>query len=194
MAIRKVRGAPTGSEIPFGTRVVDLGNDKNGKPQTTLVVEWKAEGGAIKKASRLPPSLMVFRDALVDALLEHGSDLKPFADGPTVRAVNDDQIWAEFNQRYPADGDTTEKRHLARRKAYGRCVKSAQNMRMIGLKVVDDVTMIWLIEPESKTATARDSSRNSVQRCPVPMSVAQDRQDNSLGCVLSVPVHKGANA
>jgi alpha-L-arabinofuranosidase len=29
------RRAPTGSEIPFGIRVVDLGNDKNGKPQTT---------------------------------------------------------------------------------------------------------------------------------------------------------------
>jgi hypothetical protein len=86
-----VRGAATGSEIPFDVRVVDLGVGKCGRAQNTLVVEWRSEGGALKKAAgkKQPKSATVFLDALFNVLVEHGADFCPYAaseiDGPTLR-------------------------------------------------------------------------------------------------------------
>jgi hypothetical protein len=151
MAIRKVRGAPTGSEVPFGIKVVDLGADKNGNQQSTLIVEWKIEGAAVEKGGgeKLSPSLTLFRDALIEVLLESGIDFRPFADSAPVRAADNELIRAEFYRRYLSDGDTEKQRQEARKKAYSRAVKSAQEKRLIGVSVAGDTTMIWSIEGTS---------------------------------------------
>src|SRR6202043_582641 len=65
MAVRKMRGAPTGAEIPFRTTVVDLGTDENGNTITSLTIEWGREGATFKKddaLDRWPKPLRVFRD------------------------------------------------------------------------------------------------------------------------------------
>jgi hypothetical protein len=143
MALRKVRGAPTGSEIPFDTKVVDLGLDKNGRLQTTLVVQWKVEGAAFRKsgAEMWPRPLVGFRDALFNVLALYGSEQRPFPDGPMVCAVDTELVRAEFYKRYPADGDTEERRQDARRKAYNRSVTGAQQRQLIGVAVVGKVTL-----------------------------------------------------
>ena len=41
LAIRKVRGAPTGQEIPFQTRTVTVGENSGYGAITTLVVDWR---------------------------------------------------------------------------------------------------------------------------------------------------------
>jgi hypothetical protein len=177
MAVRKVRGAPTGSEIPFGIQIVDLGVDKNGKSQTTLVIRWKSEGASFKKpgGDPWPRNLSVLRDALSNALVEHGTDRRPFADGPIVRAVDTEHVRSEFYKRYPADGDTEEKRQAARRKAYNRAVTNAQERGLVGVAVVDQATFIWRVGPE----------RGRDQR---------DMRDTSLHSVPDVPLAEGTGA
>jgi hypothetical protein len=171
MAVRKVRGAPTGNEVPFDKKVVDLGLDKNGNPQTTLIIQWKQEGAAVKKLGTdiWPRPLHVFQTALWNVLAEHGIEQRPFSDGPVVRAVDTELVRSEFYRRYPADGDTEEKRQEARRKAYNRNLHTAQQRHLIGVAVVDKTTIIWC----AKAGSNRDPGR--------------DGQDKTLLPVLSVP-------
>jgi hypothetical protein len=53
MAIRKVRGAPTGQEIPFTMRTVTVDENKEG-PVTTLVVDWQEPAAAESMDGELP--------------------------------------------------------------------------------------------------------------------------------------------
>jgi hypothetical protein len=142
LAVRKVRGAPTGAEIPFSMRRIDV-NDS----ETTLAVEWApvAAKTAAGPRRQQPHShkAVVLHEALIEALDRHGIEHRPYSDGPTVRAVDQDIIRAEFYRRYPAEGDTDEKRQAARQKAFKRAVEQAQTSHAIGVQVAGDVTLIW---------------------------------------------------
>jgi hypothetical protein len=169
MAIRKVRGAAGGTEIPFATKVVDLGPDKNGQSQTTLVIQWKVEGSAFKAADPWALNFRVFKDALSCALADHGQEQRPFADGPMVRAVDAEHVRAEFYRLYPAEGDTEEKRQAARRKAFGRKMDGARERRLIGIAVSGSLTLVW------------------------DATVKRDGQDKTLPPVPSVPPSGSSN-
>jgi hypothetical protein len=153
MAVRKVRGAQTGTEIPFGVRVVNAGVDSDGSAETTLVIDWRPESAAVKAPrERWPPSLCVFRDALVGVLLDHGAERRPFPDGPLVRCVDRETVRSEFYRRCVVDGDTETKRQEARKKQYQRALQMAQVRKLIGVVVEGDATMVWLCSNETATA------------------------------------------
>jgi hypothetical protein len=182
MAVRKLRGAQTGSEIPFDRKVVNLGSDKNGQPQTTLVIQWKQEGAAVQKAGAdMWRPLVVFRDALFNVLVEQGIERRPFPDGPMIRAVDIELVRAEFYKRYPADGDTDAKRQDARRKAFNRNLKKAQEQRLIGVAVAGGVTSIWIAKGESNGADDRDGQDNPLSSVrSVPVAQAPETPDRSV--------------
>jgi AAA domain len=141
LAIRKVRGAPTGAELPFSMRRVETDTD------VTLAVEWAA--AEVRTTVPAPDRQrshggMVFREALIEALDKHGIEHRPYADGPIVRAVDCEQVRGEFYRRYPAEGDTDEKRQAARQKAFKRSLQQAQTDHAIGVQVEGRVTFIWL--------------------------------------------------
>jgi AAA domain len=141
LAIRKVRGAPTGAELPFSMRRVETDTD------VTLAVEWAAAEvrTTVPAADRQRShGGMVFREALIEALDKHGIEHRPYADGPIVRAVDCEQVRGEFYRRYPAEGDTDEKRQAARQKAFKRSLQQAQTDHAIGVQVEGKVTFIWL--------------------------------------------------
>jgi AAA domain-containing protein len=147
MAVRKVRGAPTGSEIPFSVRVVNAGVGQDGNAETTLVIDWHTEGAPAKAPKeKWPTSVRIFRDALIDAL-SGARPLSLAADGPTVRAVEKEAVRQAFYSRYPAEGETESQRQAARQKQFIRGVEQAQARGLIGIKVVDKAQFIWLCEP-----------------------------------------------
>lgn len=148
MAIRKMRGAPTGTEIKFGTKVVEIGTDRTGKPMTTLVIEWGGAVEPVRDRGAWPKPLRVFHHALVDALLDHGIALQPFPDGPIVRLVDRERVRDAFYAIYPADGETEDQRKNARRQAYHRSMKDAQERGLIGVKVDGETTLVWLAKDE----------------------------------------------
>jgi hypothetical protein len=83
MAIRKVRGAPTGQEIPFTMRTVTVDENKEG-PVTTLVVDWQEP--AAESMDGEPPRAKRMSDGAAIALR---ALRKTIADVGEQRTAND---------------------------------------------------------------------------------------------------------
>jgi len=86
-----------------------VGQDANGRDLTSLVVE-RFDGDAPKANKTWPPSLRVFRTALVEAVLSSGFDYK-IPSGPTVKAVDLNRVRDAFYKTYvvESDEDTTNR-------------------------------------------------------------------------------------
>ena len=154
LALRKRRGGANGQEIPFNPRVVDMGTDERGRPMTTLVIDWNAAASptAAKADIRWTKSLRLLRQALMNVLVDHGRDTRPFPDGPSVRGVDVDIVRQEFYRSYLAEGDTEAKKQDARKKAFSRASKDAQAKALIQMRVIEGATVVWLTTPENVAA------------------------------------------
>jgi hypothetical protein len=152
LAIRKNRAGPSGQEFPFRPRVVDMGTDQGGTALTTLVIDWVAQPDQSNTAAATKPkdgsgwskSLKLLQRALMAVLVESGTEQKPFPDGPTVRAVDVEIVRGEFYKSYLAEGDTPQAKQAARRQAFHRAFKEAQNRDLVGVRQTGDTTLVWL--------------------------------------------------
>jgi hypothetical protein len=79
-------------------------------------------------------------------------DMKPWADGPTVRAVADDIVRAEFYRSYLAHGATPEAKQAAKQKAYKRATHDAQASGLIGVLNIEGEAVLWLASPKDGPA------------------------------------------
>lgn len=147
LAVRKNRGGPGGRELPFCVRSVDLGTDENGEPITSLAIEWS--GHAAPPSDRhWGKSLRLLRRVLVETLADNGKDIRPFADGPMVRACDLEIVRTEFNKQYVAEGSAEQKADT-RRKAFQRAIAAAADKDLITTREVAGVQFVWLAKPES---------------------------------------------
>jgi hypothetical protein len=147
LSLRKRRSGPNGEEFAFRTKVADLGPDQHGFPITTLTIEWQAEAEIKQpKPDAWSNSLRLLRQVLMNMLADAGKDIRPFLDGPIVRAVDREIVRAEFYKSYPADGDAVAKQNV-RRQAFGRALKDAQARGLIGIREIEGVTYVWLTAP-----------------------------------------------
>jgi hypothetical protein len=150
LAVRKVRGGVVGREYAFTTETVDTGTtDQKGRPITTLKIVWSAEpapaGASGKdKKDQWTKSLRLLRKVLMSLLADCGKDLRPYADGPMVRAVDKELVRKEFYQEHPAEGDTPQKRQMAKNRAFNRSIGDAQAAGLINLREIDDIQYVWL--------------------------------------------------
>jgi hypothetical protein len=146
LAIRKVRGAPTGQEIPFRTRAVTIYENSGYDAITTLVVNWDdaqpAASAEQPKAKGWPKSLVIFKHALDKTIGDLGKRIRPFPDGPEVLAATREQVRAEFLKTYPADEPT------AKGQAFRRCEKDAVSSGLIASEEIgvpeSAATFFWL--------------------------------------------------
>ena len=149
LALRKRRGGANGEEHPFTVRNVDMGVDNRGKPMSTLVLDWGAQTPQpAAKDHRWTKSLRLLRQVLMTILADHGRDCQPYADGPTVRACDLELVRQEFYRQHPAVGDEKQKTE-ARRQAFYRAVKAAQEASLITSREVNGVLLVWLTKPEA---------------------------------------------
>jgi hypothetical protein len=86
----------------------------------------------------------LLRRVLMTILAERGRDLKPFADGPIVRAVDLELLRTEFYRQHPAIG-TDQQKAEARRKSFGRALKDAQATDLISCREVEAGQFVWLV-------------------------------------------------
>jgi hypothetical protein len=148
LALRKQRDGISGFEIPFTATTVQTGTDEDGDPITALVIDWQAEAASpTKKDQRWAKSLKLLRRILMSALVDQGKEVRPYPDGPAVRACNINVVRNEFYKQQPADG-TEKQKNDARRQAFNRAFKSAQDNDLIASREVDGVQLIWLCQPE----------------------------------------------
>jgi hypothetical protein len=141
--VRKQRDGVSGFELPFSARMVETGTDDDGDPITAPVIEWQATQQTAQADARWTPSMQLLRRVLMTVLVGTGQDVRPFLDGPLVRACDIELVRTEFYRQYPADG-TEQQKTDARRKAFGRSVRDSIARGVVASRQVDGVQFIWL--------------------------------------------------
>ena len=149
LAVRKNRAGPGGRELPFSVRSVDLGTDDNGEPITSLVIEWSAQAAPAAAADRhWGKSLRLLRRILMGLLTDNGKDVRPFPDGPMVRACDLEMVRGEFNKQYPVAEGSDRQKTDTRRKAFQRAIIGAQDKGLVAVRELGGVQLVWLAKPE----------------------------------------------
>lgn len=146
LAIRKRRGGTNGQEFPFTPKTVDMGVDQHRRSVTTLVLDWgkTAEPPKSRKDDWGKGGGKLLRQIVMSLLAECGVDLKPFADGPMVKALEVDRVRAEFFKRRHAEGDNQDAKRRAKRVAFQRAVGTAVDRGVIATRDVGGVEYVWL--------------------------------------------------
>jgi hypothetical protein len=148
-----MRDGVSGLELPFTPRDVPIGTDPDGEPETRKVIDWDEQTATKPDDAGWSKSLQLLRRILMTMLVDAGSDVTPFADGPVVRAVDLKLVRTEFYKQYPADGDTKQQQANVRRQAFGRVIKDAQAKTLIATREVDGIQLVWLVaKTEEPTA------------------------------------------
>ncbi len=143
LAVRKQRDGVSGFEIPFTARMVETGTDDDGDPVTAPIIDWQAPQQSAQADTHWTPSMQLLRRVLISTVVDCGQIVRPFPDGPEVRACDLKHVRLEFYRQYPADGSEQQIAE-ARRKAFYRSVKEAQARGVVGCREVDGVQLIWL--------------------------------------------------
>jgi hypothetical protein len=105
----------------------------------------------------------------MNVLVDHGKWTKPWANGPTVRAVDIEIIRGEFYRSHPApEGTDAVSKAAARRKAFGRAINEAKAGNLIGSWETEGITYVWLIDPAPQST----QDEMPVARAVVPPSRA----------------------
>jgi hypothetical protein len=89
----------------------------------------------------------VLRRVLMTTLVDCGENVRPFPDGPSVRACDVEAVRTEFYRQYPADG-TEKQRADARRQAFNRSIRESQARGLVASREVEGVQLIWLATTE----------------------------------------------
>jgi hypothetical protein len=143
LAIAKDRDGSQGPLTSFSLEWVELGLDDAGQPWGSMVAV--AEISTVQPGSAWPPSLSVFRQALLNALIESGFEAQPFADGPTMRVVDVERLKNAFFKTCHVESETEAGRQEARRKQFTRKLSDAQQRALVGVHVANDRTLVWLV-------------------------------------------------
>jgi hypothetical protein len=148
LALRKLREGGAGLELPFTAKPIEIGNDDDDEPVVRVVIEWSGAAAPPSDAA-WSKSLRLLRQILVAMLADAGSDVRPFANGPLVRACSLELVRAEFYKQYVVTDGTDQQKAQTRKKGFQRAIAAAQANGLIGIRLADDGTkLVWLTKPE----------------------------------------------
>src|SRR5262249_20155411 len=85
LALRKLREGGAGLELPFTAKTLNIGTDEDAEPIVRVVIDWSGQAVPASGAA-WSQSLQLLRRILMTTLADTGKDVRPFGDGPTVRA------------------------------------------------------------------------------------------------------------
>lgn len=144
LAVRKLRAGASGSEYPFGVRPAEV-ETANGETAGSLVVDWGAGVSAPKAADDWGrgKSLKLLRRIIMSLLVDLGTEIRPWADGPVVRGLAVEAVRAEFFKQAFAEGDPKAKQHT-RRMAFARAMEAANDRGLIAVREVSGTEYVWL--------------------------------------------------
>jgi len=166
LVIRKRRGGAAGEEFPFRIRVVDLGTNARGKMEKTLVIEFSTDPNAVPKTKeedwgRAKPGRHL-RKVIMSLMADHGQDIQPFPDGPTVRALKVEMVEAEFRRSYPAKAGTNKQAHNTTIKAFKRALEDAAIIKgVITTREIHGVDWVWLSRHTDEAEAASGPTENA---------------------------------
>ncbi|WP_292533531.1 helicase RepA family protein [Methylocystis sp.] len=136
----------------FGFQLVDvtIGEDADGKPIKSAVIEWtdaptKAERAS--KAKSVPPSERLLMECVAQAIDEAGEMHRLFPDGPLVKVISDDFVRRRYYARIaerPKDGDTPEKLAVRQRQAFNRAIQKNLDAKRLCAAEKNGARVLWL--------------------------------------------------
>jgi hypothetical protein len=151
VTLQKLKDEPSGVRLEARLERVALGVSKTGREVSTLIVadisETDAPAAIARNAPAVPRAKRLLREMLTQALDEAGESLRPFANGPIVRAVHDERVRDRYYAAIAeqAAPDESEERLAERqRKAFNRAVKSALDAKEALARQIAGRRMIWL--------------------------------------------------
>ena len=101
LAVRKQRDGVSGFELPFTVRMVETGTDDDGDPITAPIIDWHPTQQTAQADARWTPSMQLLRRVLMTSLVDSGQDVRPFLDGPLVRACDFEWCAPNFTDNTP---------------------------------------------------------------------------------------------
>ena len=139
--IEKQKDDEDSLRFTFRLSTIEIGKDEDGDTITTCVLadlsDLNARGGSHQKQRKLPAGLQFFLQAFEIALLDRGKTVRPFIDGPEVKAVNKETLREIYYSRRVDDQEATK------RKGFNDNLKAATERRLINAGVVEGVEMLW---------------------------------------------------
>jgi hypothetical protein len=143
LRVTKQRDMDGGQQYGFELTDVYIGDDTEGRPVQSAVVNWTGRPkAAAAKASRAAHAYVA---ALETVLRAEGAMAHPFGDdGPEVFAVDRDSVRAEFYANWPADGETEKKRAAARRQRFNAGEKEAILSGLVVSRECEGRQLAWL--------------------------------------------------
>jgi len=146
LALRKRRSGASGQEFPFTARSVNMGTDEHGKPVTTLVLDW---GAAAPKAKAKEDwgrgrGMKALKRVIMGLMVDHGTNMWPFADGPQVRALKLDLVRTEFIKSWPAEGPTEKAKRDGKTLNWRRAIEAAVDKGVVKVREVQGEEVVWL--------------------------------------------------
>jgi hypothetical protein len=98
-----------------------------------------------KPKGKWPKGLTLLQRALTNALASSGVEQRPSPNASLVRAVDAENVRAEFYRTYVTDG-SPEQQQETRRKAFNRAIRNAQERSLIGVCASAGRSLMWPTE------------------------------------------------
>jgi len=133
--VEKSRDGMQGERFPFALEVVELGQDDDGDPVTTCIVEHLEDTPARRPAPKLTGVAKIALQALQEAISDHGEAKPGTSTIPAgVRAVTLDQWRERFRLRYGSDTESGDRRgSSAVRTAFHRAREQLAKAEAVGV-------------------------------------------------------------
>lgn len=163
LALAKSRVGEEGAIAPFELCFVKVDVDEDGDDYgACYVAPLQADAAAIgDPKAKLSRAARAFMSAFQVGVLDKGERAWPFGvEGHEVKAVDRENVRAEFYRSWPADGDTDAKKTAARQKAFKRGEFELIERRMVCVREVAAKTLVWAVR-EDHSATRTDPDTDS---------------------------------
>ncbi len=151
VTIQKLKDEPSGVRLAAHLDRVVLGVSKTGREVSTLVVNEVTEAEAptnSPRASAIPAGQRLLSDIISRAIDEAGKTVRPFADGPEVKAVADEAVRSRYYTAIAEKSepdDDPDKLAARKRQAFNRALKAMLDAKRIAAREVQGERLLWLI-------------------------------------------------
>jgi hypothetical protein len=145
ISLTKSRWRDTGWTAGFELQPIVIGQDEEGEDVLSCVVRPGAAVAAKASAERgWSRALRLFRDAVIEAIIDHGRDRQVGLDGPKVRAARVEDVRPIFYRRYATGEGIGDKSAKAKRSALRSALGSAIRQKLVISDTHGDEEWLWL--------------------------------------------------
>jgi hypothetical protein len=150
VTVEMMRDGVEDTFVTAEVKPIEVGQDQNGKPLSSLVVVRTDAPAAGVASKQMPTSLKTFYRAMREAMRTNGTTFQPDAFAEPVRAVDQEHVREAFYESYATDGETPEQKQEARKKAFRRALDVAQKDTVLARVRDAGATMLWFKPGDQK--------------------------------------------